>query len=417
MAEPATAPSFNDGDIPVEVLPAFAELWQPHRFKVFYGGRGGAKSWAVSDYLLIASLMEQHRVLCAREHQNSIQESVHHLLCERIDALRLSRFFHVTNTSITSESGSEFIFRGLAQNIANIKSMEGITKVWCEEANRISQHSLDVLIPTIRSPNSELIFTFNPEDDDDPVYAKFVPKEGQTPPPDSYVGFVNYWDNPYFPDVLRQEMQDCRANDYEKYEHVWCGKCRTISDAQVFKGKIVVESFTSPRDVVFRYGADWGFGTDPNVLNRCFIKDRKLFIDHEAYGYGIDLNDLAAFWRKVPGAQRARIYCGPSRPETVKFMAQAAETNDYSPFDAVAADSWSGSVEDGIAFLRSFDKIVIHPRCKHSIYDFRHMAWKIDKQTGDVLPVLVGKNDHSPEAIRYALCKLVTRRASIVDAV
>lgn len=403
--------------IDVQIPPAMASLWTPSRYKVFYGGRGGGKSHTIARYLIIQSLARPLRILCAREYQASMAESVHRLLVDLIDSLGLMDFFKITNTSIISSAGAEFLFKGLAQNIESIKSTEGIDIVWIEEAERVSARSWDILIPTIRKPNSEIIISFNPAAEDDPTYQRFI----LNPPPNAIVQKVNYWDNPWFPDVLREEMEHCRDADPEKYLHVWEGQTRTISDAQIFKGKFVTEQFESPsvesQAVLFRYGADFGFGKDPNALMRCFVKDRKLMIDYEAYAYNVELNHLAALWRSVPGSQRGVIWCDAARPETIAFMNNASEANDYNPFDARPAPKWSGSIEDGIEFMRQFDKIVIHPRCTNAQYEFRSYGYKIEKQTQEVIPVVVDKYNHAIDAVRYALSPIITRRCSVLDAI
>ena len=401
-------------EIKIEVFPAFSELWKPHRYKVYRGGRGSGKSFAVAEFLIVQALQRPYRILCAREFQNSIAESCHRLIQDRIEYHGLASFFTINNTSIKSAAGAEFLFKGLSTGIESVKSTEGINYCWCEEADKISERSWEILIPTIRAPGSEIIVTFNPGDPEDATYVRFVKEH----PPDCVSCLVNYPENPLFPEVLRLEMEACRTTDPEKYEHVWMGTCRTMSDAQVFKGKFSVQDFKSPHrtETVFRYGADWGFGSDACALIRCFIKERSLYIDYEAYAHRLELSQLAQLWRSVPGAQQARIFCDCSRPETISYMATPSPANDFAHFNACPADKWSGSIEDGIEFIRQFDKVIIHPRCVNTLYEFRTYAWKIDKNTQQVLPVLVDKNNHLIDALRYALNDIITRRCSILDA-
>ena len=185
---------------------------------------------------------------------------MHALLADIISQLGLSEFFAIKNNTIEGISGSCFIFKGLAHNIEAIKSTEGVDVVWIEEAERVSQKSWDILIPTIRKPGSKIIITFNPAFETDPTYQRFI----LNPPPESLVERVNYWDNPHFPEVLRREMEHAKAVDYNKYLHTWEGNTLTYSDAQVFKGKYVVESFEAKEDDAIRFGADWGFAKDPS---------------------------------------------------------------------------------------------------------------------------------------------------------
>lgn len=397
--------------INVQFPPIFAGLWRPARFKVYYGGRGSAKSHSVVRYLIVRALREKLLILCAREHQNSIQESVHRLISALIEELGLMKFFKITQTSITSIAGSEFIFKGLSQNIEGIKSTEGVDICFIEEGERVSERSWDVLIPTIRKPNSEIVVVFNPADEMDATYQRFVINT----PPDMIREKVNYDQNPWFPDVLRAEMEHCKAVDYEKYLHIWEGQTRTSSDAQIFKGKFVVEPFSSAGVELFRYGADYGFGSDPSAAVRCFVRDRKLYIDREAFAYGLDLKDLPQLFGSLPGVHRNILYCDASRPETTGYLSQAGEHNDYQPLNCQSAPKWSGSIEDGIEFIKSFDKVVIHTRCTNVQYEFRTYAFKIDKNTDAVLPIIVDKNNHTIDALRYALTPIITRRSSVLD--
>ena len=149
-------------------------LFQPSRYKVLYGGRGSGKSWGVARALLVIGLQKSTRVLCAREFQNSISDSVHALLADQIKSLGLEDFYTVQNTSIFGKNGTEFLFAGLKHNITKIKSFEGVDVCWVEEAQTTSKSSWDVLIPTIRKENSEIWVTFNPELDTDETYKRFV---------------------------------------------------------------------------------------------------------------------------------------------------------------------------------------------------------------------------------------------------
>lgn len=218
-------------------IEAFAELYSPHRYKIFYGGRGSGKSHAVAQALTFLSSNINLRILCCREIQNSIKDSSYQVLKDMTDRLGIGHEFKFTESEILHmRTGSRFIFSGLLRNENSIRSKEGIDICWIEEASSVSQRSWDVLTPTIRKPGSELWLTFNPLTVDDPTNV-FI----ENPPPNAYVRKVNYWDNPFFPEVLREQMEWDKQNDFEKYLHVWEGYPLTISDAQVFKGRFVVE--------------------------------------------------------------------------------------------------------------------------------------------------------------------------------
>lgn len=383
----------------IKFPPAFEALFRPARYKVYYGGRGGGKSWMVARALLIKGLDRKVRVLCAREFQTSIADSVHKLLGEQIEALGLAPYYEVQKTRIIGLNGSEFIFKGLRHNVQEIKSTEGVDYCWIEEASSVSEESWAVLVPTIRQAGSEIWMTFNPQDDDDPTYRKFV----LNPPPGAIVRKVSWRDNPHFPQVLRDEMEYLQRVDPDAYAHVWEGETRTISDAVIFRGKVEVRPFETPANVDrFYFGADWGFSQDPTVLVRAFVIDRTLFVDHEAYGIGIDIDKTPELFDRVPESRKWPIFADSARPETVSYMKRTG-------FNISSAPKWGGSVEDGIAFLRSYEKIVVHERCRHFAEETRLYKYKVDQRTGEVLPVIVDAHNHAIDALRYALSKLIKR--------
>lgn len=384
---------------PIKFPPAFEALFRPARYKVYYGGRGGGKSWMVARALLIKALERKIRVLCAREFQTSIADSVHKLLGEQIEALGFSHWYEVQKTRIIGLNGTEFIFKGLRHNVQEIKSTEGVDYCWIEEASSVSEESWAVLVPTIRQADSEIWMTFNPQDDNDPTYRKFV----LNPPPGAIVRKVSWRDNPHFPQVLRDEMEYLQRVDPDAYAHVWEGETRTISDAVIFRGKVEVRPFETPANVDrFYFGADWGFSQDPTVLIRCFVIDRTLYIDHEAYSIGCDIDKTPALFDRVPESRKWPIYADSARPETVSYMKRTG-------FNISSAPKWGGSVEDGIAFLRSYEKIVVHERCRHFAEETRLYKYKVDQRTGEVLPVIVDAHNHAIDALRYALSKLIKR--------
>jgi phage terminase large subunit len=205
-------------------------LFKPSRYKVLYGGRGGAKSWGVARALLIKGAQAPIRVLCAREFQTSIKDSVHKLLCDQIEALGLLGFYEITQASIRAKNGTEFSFVGLKNNVANVKSYEGVDICWVEEAQTTSRMSWNVLIPTIRKEASEIWITFNPELETDETYQRFV----LNPPENCIVQKVNWSDNPWFPDTLKLEKDALKHRDPQAYNVVWEGLCRQTVDGAIF---------------------------------------------------------------------------------------------------------------------------------------------------------------------------------------
>lgn len=210
-------------------------LFEPHRHKVAFGGRGSGKSWSFARALLVQAAAEPLRVLCAREVQKSIKDSVHRLLSDQIKAMGLESFYEVLETEIRGQNGALFIFSGLSQQTAaSIKSMEGCDVCWVEEAQNVSKRSWDLLIPTIRAHGSEIWVSFNPELDTDETYVRFV----VNPPPDTVVVEVNYHDNPWFPAVLEQERQHCKLVNPEDYGQIWEGKCRVAVSGAIYAHEV-----------------------------------------------------------------------------------------------------------------------------------------------------------------------------------
>jgi phage terminase large subunit len=374
-------------------------LVNPYRYKIYYGGRGGAKSWSFARALVGEAYRRPLRILCTREFQNSIADSVHRLITDQISALDLDAWFTITQTSIKSHCGSEFIFKGLQRSIQEIKSTEGVDICWVEEAQTISEDSWEILIPTIRKEGSEIWISFNPQQDTDPTFRRFV----LNTPPDSILQKVNWSQNPNFPEVLNREREYMLRTDPDAYQHVWEGFCRQISDAIVFRGRFVVETFDAPpSDARLYYGLDFGFSQDPMALVRCWMRDNVLYVDHESYGIGVELDDIAEFINRVPGADTWPIRGDSSRPETISHARRRG-------FDMAAAKKWNGSVEDGIAVMKGFEKIIIHQRCKHTAEEFRLYSYEVDRQTNDILPKICDKHNHCIDAIRYALDGFIKR--------
>jgi phage terminase large subunit len=403
----ALSPSF-----PEKVQPLFT----PNRYKILHGGRGGAKSWSVARVLAMFAVQQPLRVLCAREFQKSIAESVHKLLSDQIVELGLSAYFGVQNNSIYGHNGSEFIFDGIRTNPNRIKSLEGIDIAWVEEAEKVSERSWELLIPTIRKPSKSLALiykllksyagaeefvdpeiwvVFNPDEEKDATSRRFF----FNPPPDAVKIEINWQDNPWFPETLRKEKDYLYSVDVDAAEHVWNGKFRRQSDAQIFKNKYIVESFV-PETTWHGpyYGADWGFSVDPSVLMKMWIDPVKhrLMVEEESYGVGVELNELPQLFDKIKDARKYTIRADNSRPETISHVRGLG-------FKIIPAEKWSGSVEDGIAYLRSFDKIVFHPQCKRAIDEAHDYRYKTDPVTFDVLPIIVDKHNHCWDAIRYAM--------------
>jgi phage terminase large subunit len=258
-------------------------LFEPHRYKCAYGGRGGAKSWGFARALLILGVQKQMRILCARETQKSIQDSVHKLLSDQIMELGLSGRYTVLKSTIIGTNGTEFIFAGIRQNVGNIKSYEACDVVWVEEAQTVSKHSWNVLIPTIRKESSEIWISFNPELESDETYQRFV----VNPPSNACVVRINWADNPWIPDVLLREMEDLRARDGAAYDHVYGGTCKQAVEGAIYRAELLAAEkegrlMRVPYDAIQPVHTFWdlGFGDNTSIWFAQSMPFEFRIIDH-----------------------------------------------------------------------------------------------------------------------------------------
>jgi phage terminase large subunit len=385
-------------------------LFKKSRYKVLYGGRGGAKSWGIARALLIKGAKDPIRILCAREFQTSIKDSVHKLLCDQIESLGLLSFYEITQTSIRGRNGTEFSFVGLKNNVSNIKSYEGVDICWVEEAQTTSRLSWNILIPTIRKEGSEIWISFNPELETDETYQRFV----ANPPQDSITMKVNWYDNPWFPDTLKLEKDALKARDEEAYNQVWEGLCRQTVDGAIFAremqqaekdGRIcrVPYDATKPVHAVFDLGwsdstAIWFLqfvGMETRLIR--YIEDSQKTISYylatmQTYGYVYDKiwlphdaenKTLAAAGRSIDDIVRAAGYKTEIMPRVpILDSINAARTifpNCYFDREHTA---------DGLACLRhyryevdpetgQFSRNPLHDHYSHGADAFRYIALMI----------------------------------------
>ncbi|MGB1215540.1 MAG: PBSX family phage terminase large subunit [Pikeienuella sp.] len=392
-----------------EVAEAFQPLLGTSRFKGAHGGRGSSKSWFFADETVFA-LLSGRNVLCVREVQNSIADSVKRLIEQRIAHYGFEAMFLTTEKEIRcTASGAYAIFRGMQNHTAaSVKSLEGFHVAWWEEAQTASQRSLDLLIPTIRAPGSELWFSWNPEDESDPIDQLLR----ANPPDGAIVIEANWSDNPWFPDELRQDMERDRERDPDKYAHVWNGEYRGLSEARVFRNWREGE-LTPPENAIWFYGADWGFANDETAALRCCIPSTNtLYIDAEVYELGTPIEALPRLLDGLPEARKWPMRGDNARPETIDYIRRHG-------FPKIrAAKKGKGSVEDGVMFLQGMD-IVINPICVNTIREFRSYAYKTDPRTAEILPAIEDKNNHLIDALRYAVESLHRRGkllTQVIDA-
>lgn len=380
----------------------FLPLLKPARYKAIHGGRGSGKSRFFAGLLVEEQIAEPIDAVCLREVQKSLEFSVKREIEAAIESMNAGAYFDVQDKRVIAVNGGVTIFEGMQNHTADsIKSLARFKRAWVEEAHSLSQRSMDILRPTIREEGSQIWFSWNPDDPTDAVDAFF---RGEKPPTDAIIVEANWQDNPWFPKVLRDEMEhDLRSASPEKYAHVWKGAYRQAGDALVFKNWRVEEFDTDP-GVVFRYGADWGFAIDPSVLVRCYLVGRRMYVDYEAYEVGCEIDRLPDLFVTVPEAEKWPIVADSARPETVSYMRRHGFPRMTS------AVKGPKSVEEGVAFLQGLE-IVVHPRCRHTIDELSTYAYKLDKMTGKPIPVLADKNNHVIDAIRYA-CEGARRAAN-----
>jgi phage terminase large subunit len=316
-------------------------LFKPKRYKVLYGGRGGAKSWGIARALLILGRAKPLRILCTREIQKSIADSVHKLLSDQIRELGLNGFYEITNNSIRGLNGTEFIFSGLKSNISSLKSYEGVDIVWVEEAANVSKQSWEILIPTVRKPGSEIWISFNPELETDETYKRFVLTQRE----DVAVEKVNWTDNPFFPDVLRAEKDHLKATDPDAYEHVWEGMCKQVVEGAIYRQELLAADkegriMRVPYDPTKPVDTFWDLGYADNT---------SIWLA-QAVGFEFRLIDF------INGSQQGLQYY-------LKVLQEKGYVygTDYLPHDAKAHQLGSGrSIEEMIRAAGR--KVIVNPR-------------------------------------------------------
>lgn len=382
--------------LPAKIVSLFDSDRGSFRYRVMYGGRGSGKSYAMAMMSLIWGYREPLRVLCTREVQASIKESMHAELKGIIEGNEwLSGHYEVLKDSIRGANGTEFIFRGLYDNAKTIKSLSNIDLCIVEEAQDISRDSWGVLLPTIRKELSEVWVAYNPKSKSDPVDVIFRQRESE----DLKAIQVNFYDNPWFPDALKKQMEmDKETLSHEEFLWIWFGRYLERSKAQVFADKYTVRDFSPSVDWDGPYqGMDWGFSVDPTVAVRVWIHDRCLYVEYEAGEVALELDHTPRFLcENIPDFADYVTRADSARPESISHV------NRKGLPLVVPCSKWAGSIEDGISFIRSFKEVVIHTRCEGVLFEFENYSYKTNR-AGDVLSAVKDEHNHYIDAIRYAL--------------
>lgn len=399
-------------DTPRWALP----LLKPSRYKGAHGGRGSGKSHFFAELLVEEHVINPNqRTVCIREIQKSLQFSARELIKQKIQRLGVSHLFEITLTEIRSVRGNGIIiFQGMQDHTADsIKSLEGFDRAWVEEAQNLSARSLQLLRPTIRNEGSEIWFSWNPDQPDDPIDAFLRPKEGT--PPGSIVVHANYSDNPFLPQTLREEMEFDRRYNPDSFDHVWLGGYNSKQHSQIFRGKWRIDEFEPSAGWDGPYfGLDFGFANDPTAAVTCWIHDNRLYIEREAGRVGLELDDTANYLdARLPGICAHVVRADSARPESISYLKRPDASKQRKHIPRIEpVKKWAGSVEDGIEFIKSFKEIVIHVRCQEMQKEARLYSYKTDKRTGDILPEIEDAHNHYWDAVRYALGGMIKGRAA-----
>lgn len=391
-------------DVELKIPKKFKPFLKPHRYKVVFGGRGSSKSWSIAQLLVLKAWKKPTRILCAREIQRSISDSVLQLLGDTIERMGLRNYFDVQKTQIIGTNGSRFIFEGMRSNITKIKSMEGLDIAWVEEAESVTYSSWETLIPTVRKEGSEIWVSFNPNDEMDDTFVRFV----TNPPPEAYVQKVNYSDNPWFPKELEKERVHLKSKNIDLYNHVWEGEVLSNRDGAYFAKFIndeqIMDFAVEPGIPVDTY---WDLGVADSTaiwfVQRVGMEVRVVACyENQGEGLGFYINYLQE-WRTKHQAVMGQHYAphdiqvrelgtGKSRLETARKLG--------INFRVVPRLS----IEDGIHAVRAllpkcyFEK----KHCKDGIQALRRYRKEFDERKGVYKPhPLHDWSSHYADAFRY----------------
>lgn len=381
----------------------FIPLFGPERHKAYFGGRGSAKSHSIATTYPIKMASRTMRVVCARQFQNSIRDSVKELLEQKIRSLGLAdQFLFYERELVHKFTESRATFIGLDRNPESAKSLEGADSCWCEEARTINARSMEILIPTIRKPGSEIIWSWNPEHESDPVDDYFRGMHSRRtnpnwlPPPNSIIQKVGIEDNPWFyHTAMPQEMWHMAQGNPTRYRHVWLGEYDESYDTKIFTN-IEIGRMDIPSWMVPRYGMDFGFGPDPAVVVKVYINNaaKTIYIAREFFGHHVPLRQLNAALDFMLERKGEKVMADSSAPGNIEHLQSQG-------YNIQPAKKGPGSVKAGINWLQSY-KIIIDPDCENMREEARLYTWQIDRLTRKTLPIPVDAHNHGWDSIRYA---------------
>lgn len=360
----------------------------------FYGGRGGAKSHSIAEAVIGLACKQDERIVCGRQYQSSIKDSVKELLEKKIYKMGMAPFFRSTDSELQNMStGARFTFTGMDRNPDSAKSLEGATIFWGEEAAMFTERSVEIIIPTIRAPGSRMIWSWNPRFRTDPVDVMF---RGMAPPEASYIKEVSWRNNPYFKTTrMPSELKRSARVQPRRHQHIWEGAYDENPELAIFEnwrvGIVEVDIKLRPR-----FGMDFGFSSDPNAVVKAYLIEEEgiIYVAAEAYANKVPNRKLKDIVDSVPESRDWTITCDSSRPETIEQL-------QSDGFMAYPARKGAGSIKNGLNFLSGYE-IVVHPSCENFAEEVRTYVWSSDPQ-GRALPLPAEKQpDHGIDALRYA---------------
>lgn len=372
-------------NIPIEFKRLFDSDW---REAAVYGGRFSLKSHTVARILLIRARQSKIRVACFREFQNSISDSSYQLLSDLIRQYGMTEFKLTNNSIVNTINGSDFIFKGLWNNEQSIKSIEGIDIAWVEEAQTVSEKSLEVLTPTVRKDGSQIIYTYNRLLEEDPVHNRLV-IQGR---PNALIINVNYdiaLKYGMIPDVILKEIEDDRMKRPGLYKHKWLGEPYS-TERKIYKDWQIVDEI--PHEArLERYGLDFGYSNDPTAIVAIYRYNGGFIVDEIAYQKGLSNKQIADILENV---DKSLVIADSAEPKSID------EIKSYG-INILGAVKGADSINQGIQFVQG-QRVSITNRSTNIIREYRNYLWKTDKN-GKIINTPDVGFDHSMDAIRYGL--------------
>lgn len=370
-------------------------ITERHEHYAFFSGRGCGKSHGIAECLILRSIAGHERIVCGRQFQVSIKDSVKALLESKVKALGVEKYFYITEREMVCErTDTRFSFIGMERNPESAQSLEGATIFWGEEARKFTQYSLDIIIPTIRAPGSCMIWSWNPKYRDDPIDYLM---RGPNPPENAYIRRLHQGHNPHWQDTrMPSEYRRLKDADPLRHSYIWGGEYDENPDAVIFTAKEQGIRDVDPK-IEPMFGLDFGYGSDPNFGTKVYVLEdsREIYVAAECVGHRVSNTDLPALIRTMPEADRYEITADSSRPETIDYL-------NSQGLIVKGARKGAGSVANGINWMQGY-RIVVHPSCTATWEEVRSYRWATDKLGRPLPHPKKNQDDHGIDSIRYAV--------------